>query len=231
MTTDPQSTDMTEEERSVQCLMAPFVKTLNRVFRFNLPWEEWGFVIFRATAYGPEHEDQWQRFRLRWNEIMDDLLAPLRGSDPRVDKAIDLIRFQWVEDPALDGAEPAEIAAEMSPSRGLDHSVCLAVTRPALESLLESPLPSSAPRRERSRIPFVVTVASFTGTMSPVDEEEDIAGQDFKGYFNVAVESLLEEFFPIVALEMSDLHKVAVRLRGEDIWCSNYRGGVHRVTE
>lgn len=41
---------------------------------------------------------------------MDDLLAPLRGDDPRVDKAIDLIQFQWVEDPALDGASPAELA-------------------------------------------------------------------------------------------------------------------------
>ncbi|OQD87751.1 hypothetical protein PENANT_c005G10521 [Penicillium antarcticum] len=192
MTTDPQSTEMTEEERFVQYIMAPFINILDKVFRFNLPWKEWGFVIFRTTAYGPEHEDEWQRCRLRWDEIMDDLLAPLRGNDPRVDKAIDLIRFQWVEDPALDGASPAEIATEMSPSRGLNHSVCLAITRPALKSVLESPLPSSAPRRERSRIPFVVTIASFTGTLPPVDEEEDIAGQDFKGYFNVAIEGLLE---------------------------------------
>jgi hypothetical protein len=101
---------MTSEQRYLQYLIAPFISTLDKVFRFNLPWEEWGFVIFRATAYGPAHEDEWQRFRQRWDEIMDDLLAPLRGDDPRVDKAIDLIQFQWVEDPALDGASPAELA-------------------------------------------------------------------------------------------------------------------------
>lgn len=107
----------------------------------------------------------------------------------------------------------------------------MAVTRPALESILESPLPSSAPRRDRTRIPFVVTIASFVGTLPPVDEDEDIAGQDFKGYFNVAVEGLLGNFFPIVALDMRDLHIVAVGLRGEDIWCASDRFGIHRVTQ
>jgi hypothetical protein len=60
--------------------------------------------------------------------------------------------------------------------------------------------------------------------------EDDIAGSDFNGHFNVAVESLLEEFYCIVALDITDLWKMTVKFRHEDdIWCDSTRWGIHRA--
>lgn len=116
--------------------------------------------------------------------------------------------------------------------RGLATSACLMVTPASLESVLTSPLPSSAPRRERQKIPFVVSVSQAANTprLPPMLGlgDEDVAGAGFKGYLNVAVETVLEEFYPIVALQMMDLHTLTVKFRHEnDIWCSSDRLGVH----
>lgn len=109
---------------------------------------------------------------------------------------------------------------------GLDNSACLVVTPASMDSVLSASLPLSTPRRERRTIPFVVAVdreaipLHLLGT-----NDEDIAGADFKGYFNVAVESLLEEFYLDVSLQMRDLHTLSQALDHEDdIWFSSYRG-------
>lgn len=99
-----------------------------------------------------------------------------------------------------------------------------------MKSVLNSPLPSSAPFKERQHIPFVVAV-SGAAHYPPIPllpgQEDIIAGADFKGYFNVAVEGLLGEFYSIVALDMMDLHELTVKFRhGNDIWCSGDRWGV-----
>jgi len=118
----------------------------------------------------------------------------------------------------------------MDLSRGFNNSACLMVNTASLESVLNSPLPSSAPRRERTKIPFVVAV-SRSAYLPPMGAPgDDIAGSDFKGYFNVAVESLLEEFYSIVALDITDLWKMTVKFRHEDdIWCDSTRWGIHRA--
>ena len=124
----------------------------------------------------------------------------------------------------------------MALPRGLATSACLMVTPASMESVLSSLLPSSAPRRERQRIPFVVSVSQ--GASAPRLPpslglgDEDVAGAEFKGYLNVAVETILQEFYPIVALQMIDLHTLTTKFRHDnDIWCSSDRWGVHYYEE
>ncbi|KAJ5703502.1 hypothetical protein N7493_011891 [Penicillium malachiteum] len=214
------SEETKQQERE---LLAPFIQTLSAVFQNAEAenWGKWGFVVFRTTPYGGEHETQWAEFRRRWDVIIEDGLAPHRGLLPKVDRAIDLFEFQWVEQPELEGVDAVDVARrfnKMVLPQGLATSACLMVTPESMESVLSCPLPSSAPRRERQRIPFVVSVSK--------------AGAEFNGYLNVAVETLLEEFYPIAALQMMDLHTLTTKFRHDkDIWCSSDRWGVHSYEE
>ncbi|KAJ5724088.1 hypothetical protein N7488_002123 [Penicillium malachiteum] len=228
----PEETKQQERE-----LLAPFVQTLSAVFQTAEAgnWGKWGFVVFRTTIYGGEHETQWAEFRRRWDAIIEEGLAPHRGSLPKVDRAIDLLEFQWVEQPELEGVDAVDVARRfnsMALPQGLATSACLMVTPASMESVLSCPLPYSAPRRERQRIPFVVSVSKGAGTprLSPLLGlgDESVAGAEFNGYLNVSVETLLEEFYPIVALQMMDLHTLTTKFRHyKDIWCSGDRWGVH----
>ncbi|KAJ5608924.1 hypothetical protein N7528_009491 [Penicillium herquei] len=232
------SEETKQQERE---LLAPFVQTLSAVFQNAEAenWGKWGFVVFRTTPYGGEHETQWAEFRRRWEAIIEEGLAPHRGSLPKVDRAIDLLEFQWVEQPELEGVDAVEVARRfnaMALPQGLATSACLMVTPASIESVLSCPLPSSAPRRERQRIPFVVSVSKGAGAprLSPLLGlgDENLAGTEFNGYLNVAVETLLEEFYPIVALQMMELHTLTAKFRhNKDIWCSSDRWGAHHYEE
>lgn len=123
---------------------------------------------------------------------------------------------------------------------GLDHSVCLYVTSDSLESVLSSPLPSSARRQRRKDIPFVVAVAKGAGLQPHRDpgavgsgddeeEQEDLEGASFCGYFNVAVESLLEELFPLVATDSLTPYEIGGYVQDGDVWCEVGRWGIHRA--
>lgn len=124
----------------------------------------------------------------------------------------------------------------MALPQGLATSACLMVTPASMESVLSSPIPSCAPRRERQNIPFVVSVSQGARAphLPPLLNlgNEDVAGAEFKGYLNVAVETILQEFYPIVALQIMDLHTLTTKFRHDnDIWCSSDRWGVHYYEE
>lgn len=119
---------------------------------------------------------------------------------------------------------------------GLTTTACLMVNTEALESVLNSPIPSSAPLKGRKEIPYVVAVSRAAHyprpVLTPEEEDEDVFGQDFKGYFNVAVETLLTNFYPMVALDIMDLPRLTSRMRHDkDIWCDTYRGGIRHYLE
>lgn len=79
-----------------------------RVLERQYPLQTWGFVVFRTTAY--DDPERWNAFRWRWNEIM---MAQLKGYEkvPGMAAAKLALRFQWVEDPTLEGASIGELAA------------------------------------------------------------------------------------------------------------------------
>lgn len=106
------------------------------------------------------------------------------------------------------------------------------VTPEVVDSVLNSPLPSSAKQRGRERLPFVVAVSRSAHVPFPEEEEEEAFGADFKGHFNVSVESLLGTFYGIVALDIIDLPVLVVGMRNErDVWCHPHRGGVRHYEE
>lgn len=121
--------------------------------------------------------------------------------------------------------------------RGFLTSACLMVTPAAIESVLGSPLPLSAPQKDRQMLPFVVAVSRAAPIpacpLTPSEEEE--VDEDIvilKGYFNVAVETLLDSFYGIIALDIIDLPKLAGCMRHErDVWCHPHRGGVRHYVE
>ncbi|GES66433.1 ABC transporter, integral membrane type 1 [Aspergillus terreus] len=185
--------------------LPPYIDTLKNVFKFEPDWSEWGFIVFRATAYGPEADAQSVEFRRRWDQVIEEGHADQRGFHPKSDRAIQLLQFQWVEDPVLEGASPIEVSQRFNEMwtdlpTGLATSACLMVTPEALQSVLKSPLPSSAPLQDRREIPYVVAVSRVVHypppDLTPGEEREDVFGHNFKGHFNVAVEGSLREFYP-----------------------------------
>jgi hypothetical protein len=105
-----EATQTEEQKFADREIEAPYIDTLKLVFKFEPEWLEWGFVIFRATAYGPEGDAQWAEFRRRWDQIIEEGHAHRRGFRPKSDRAIELLQFQWVEDPSLAGASPVEVS-------------------------------------------------------------------------------------------------------------------------
>jgi hypothetical protein len=105
-----EATKTEEQKFADREIRAPYIETLKLVFKFDpvSGWSEWGFVIFRATAYGPEADAQWAEFRRRWDQIIEE--GHQRGFHPKSDRAIELLRFRWVEDPLLAGASPMEVS-------------------------------------------------------------------------------------------------------------------------
>lgn len=67
-----------------------------------------------------------------------------------------------------------------------------------MESVLAFLLPSSAPRRERHKINFVVSVSRGAGLLHTLGDE-DMAGAGSKGYLNVAMATLLQAFSSHIA--------------------------------
>ena len=88
----------------------------------------------------------------------------------------------------------------------------------------------SAPRASKNSLVVLVSQGANASRLPPMLGlgDEVVVGAGFKGYLDVAVETILQEFYPIVALHLMDLHTLAGKFRHEnDIWCSSDRWGVY----
>lgn len=92
-----------------------------------------------------------------------------------------------------------------------------------MASVLDSPLSSSAPRNDRQKIPFAVAVDRDAGVVA-------MQPCGYSGHFNVAVESLVDELFPVIGIAATDPRTLSQGLQGDDIWCSAGRFGIHRAS-
>ncbi|KAI1182925.1 hypothetical protein F5B17DRAFT_418234 [Nemania serpens] len=193
-------------------------------------WDPWGFVVFKS----PEIQDQarWQACRERFDKILQDYTDQYREY-PGVDECLSRMKFRWIEDIGDADASMASIAqahATLELPPGLDHSLSLYITPASMDSILNSPLPSSARRKWRQEIPFVVAVSAQAATEpSMEDVEDDVAGAGWRGYFNVAVESLLDSFFSTVARDARTPFELGGHVSGEDIYCDHTRRGIHKA--
>ncbi len=78
-------------------------------------------------------------------------------------------------------------------------------------------------------IPFVVAIDEQLKEVQGGEEGDDIEDKLPTGHFNVAVETLLEELFPLVGDQSVTPWEIGGLVRGEDIWCSANRFGVHKA--
>ncbi|KAI1751353.1 hypothetical protein F4782DRAFT_531629 [Xylaria castorea] len=193
-------------------------------------WNPWGFVVFKS----PEIHDQarWQACRERFDKILHDYTNEYRDY-PGADECISRMRFRWIEDAgdaqgSVKSIAEARAALDLPP--GLDHSLSLYVTPASLDSILNSPLPSSARRKWRKDIPFVVAVSTQAAEEPNLEDiEDDVAGADWCGYFNVAVESLLDSLFSMIADDTTSPFELGGHVSGDDIYCDHTRWGIHKA--
>ena len=122
-------------------------------------------------------------------------------------------------------------AMDLAP--GIVHNVCLCINQASMYSILNSPMPSQLSRRQRKKIPFILAVTGSANQPRPSpevgDEEKDCQREYFRGYFNVAVEALLNDLFACTADDMMDPDVLGSRVKGDDIWCNVYRDGIHKT--
>ncbi|KAH8167471.1 hypothetical protein CIB48_g772 [Xylaria polymorpha] len=193
-------------------------------------WDPWGFVVFKS----PEIQDQgqWQACRERFDKILHECTNYYSGY-PGLDECLSRLRFQWIEDAgdaegSIKSIAKARATLDLPP--GLDHSLSLYITPASLDSILNSPLPSSAKRKWRKEIPFVVAVSAKAGReLNVADIEEDVAGASWRSYFNVAVESLLDSVFSTIANDSRSPFEFAGHVSGDDIYCDHTRWGIHKA--
>ena len=95
--------------------------------------------------------------------------------------------------------------------------MCLNVTAESLNSVLNAPWPP-LPMYGEAEAPFIVAV---TRELDAEDEQnEDLS--EFPGYFNVAIETILTEFFSIIGDQLLDPFELGGHLKGKDIWFDIY---------
>ena len=102
---------------------------------------------------------------------------------------------------------------------GLDWSACLLVSKESLLSLLTSSstthtqLESVASESSIRKWPFVLAVDV---DFDEGDKDED---EEYNGYFKVAIETLLNDFFPVLARNILAPNEIMATLNSEDdVW-------------
>ena len=102
---------------------------------------------------------------------------------------------------------------------GLDWSACLLVSKESLLSLLTSSstthtqLESVASESSIRKWPFVLAVDV---DFDEGDKDED---EEYNGYFKVAIETLLNDFFPVLARDILTPNEIMATLNSEDdVW-------------
>ncbi|KAK3313083.1 hypothetical protein B0H66DRAFT_569511 [Apodospora peruviana] len=208
--------------------------------------QEWGFVVYKSPEIRGD-DPRWKAGKARFIQIVEESVIDSQGF-PGLEEVMRRLRFEWVEDFdfGADGEEGVASVAKAYEARsdvpaGLRHSLCLYITPSSLGSILDSPLPSTERRQLRKEIPFVVAVsyksmdyipgAAGSEVEGEVDqeEEEEYEGAGWRGFFNVAVETLLDSLFPAIADQMMTPWRIGGHVEGGDIWCWANRYGVHKA--
>jgi len=99
-----------------------------------------------------------------------------------------------------------------------------------MASVLDSSMPSVAPRIDREMIPFVVAVDRDAVVTVRAVDSETVMITSFSGRFNVVVESLVDELFLVTGIAATDPLALGRTLQGGDVWVSGGRFGVHRAS-
>ncbi|KAI1306147.1 hypothetical protein F5Y03DRAFT_354837 [Xylaria venustula] len=193
-------------------------------------WDPWGFVVFKSPQI--QDDTKWQACRERFDKILQDSIETYKEY-PGIDECLSRMKFHWIEDAGdVDGSikSTAKACATLKLPPGLDHSLSLYITSASLNSILNSPLPVSAKRKWRRDIPFVIAVSAQAAEEPNIaDIKDDIAGAGWRGYFNVAVESILGSLFSTIADDSRSPFELGGHVSGEDIYCDHTRWDIHKA--
>jgi hypothetical protein len=154
-----------------------------------------------------------------------------QGGIEKVRNAQARFRVMWVAEPDLMGAEEVDVAHRyrqivegdrQGVSRGLLHSACLMVDAACVHSLMDAQVPSPKEWDEMRNVPFVRALSSHIGA----EGSRDTAVDGERDSFNVAVLSLVNEFFVTIGGEIQDLGEVGAGVAEGQVWCSGSRYGI-----
>ena len=102
--------------------------------------------------------------------------------------------------------------------------MCLNVTVESLSSVLDAPWPPTS-MYGKAKAPFVTAVSreAGAGTETVSDEEDNEERSQFSGHFNVAIETLITEFFATIGDQSLDPFELGGHLKENDIWFNAFK--------
>lgn len=102
--------------------------------------------------------------------------------------------------------------------------MCLNVTAESLDSVLSAPWPPTS-MYGKAKAPFITAVSREAGaeTETTSEEEENEERSRFSGHFNVAIETLITEFFATIGDQSLDPFELGGHLKGKDIWFNAFK--------
>jgi len=184
----------------------------------------WGFVVFRTALYGAGEEASWGEFKSRVEKIVQvpfERIASESAPPPEgFGDASAKFEIRWVEDPELAGATAAMLRgryATMRPSlpNGSSHtSLFLCASAGAVESVMsieEEDLPTGEMAWWRPTAPFLLAVSADADLGLEEGHEER---EWFRPVFKVAVETMVEELWPLIGSDQMPLRRVTRNVKG-----------------
>ncbi|PWY90626.1 hypothetical protein BO94DRAFT_545347 [Aspergillus sclerotioniger CBS 115572] len=148
-------------------------------------FDDFGFIVFRADYSDEKYWDKWQELFLKrlddslaqasgGRRIEDKLFTPIFDDRDSINASLERIQEAYNSYDENEGVPP-----------GLGTGMCLVVDKNAMESLL-NPVAGEDP--------WVIAMdLSF-------DHSREVPEGEYPGYFRVAVDSVIPEFYPFVSI-------------------------------
>jgi len=105
------------------------------------------------------------------------------------------------------------VAADSLPP-GTKQTLCLSVDNKALHSLIDAALPLEGQNQARPGAPYIQAIRPMYSEARNV-EEDDI---DIPIHFNVAVEAVVLELFPIIGSQTLSPVELIAECKNDDVW-------------
>ena len=180
--------------------------------------QNWCFVAFRTAFY--DDEEGWAGYKRRVHEIVSI------GFDREEGKGLEdwagaknNFDLRWIEDPELAGADATALRKkyeelEKDVPAGLSHPIFLCASQEAIDSVTsldEGELPTLESVPWRPTAPFLLVVST---NPDPGLEEGHEENEWFKPVFKVAVETIVEELWPLIDSGGMPLRRITRHVKG-----------------
>lgn len=180
--------------------------------------QKWGFVAFRTALYG--EEEVWEGYKRRLDEIVSIAFDREEGKGLEDwAEGKDNFELRWIEDPELSGAEATALRGKYEELGkdlpvGLSHPIFLCGSQEAVDSIMsldEDELPDSKLVPWRPTAPFLLAVSADADPGLDEGHEEN---EWFKPVFKVAVETMVDELWPLIDSGGMPLRRITRHVKG-----------------